>query len=412
MKYNALLTAKVLGVALLASTFTSGCKSSTLPATASKSPAAIPVKLQTLKSSLVQDNSEFVGTLEAVKRVVLQPEIEGRIVKIHVSNGDRVDKGTPIVQLRSDRTQAEYASATAKVNSARAVSITALAQLKAAEANKIKAASEVELQKIQYQRAERLVNEGVQARQQLDIAHRDLNTAIAALHAAEEDVEAAKSSSNQMKTEIKQAQAEANAVNVSLQYKQVLAPIAGVVGDFPVKVGDYVNIGQTLTNITQNDSVDLRLSVPIKHSSQLKLGLPVELIDPNTNKRIATGSISFINPQVNTGDQAILAKARFSNRNGNLRDGEFVKAIAIWNQSPGVLIPTDAVFTIGDQSFVYSVEQQGSKTVVRQKPVQLGNIKGQNYQVLNGVKPGEKIAITEILNLRDNAPVQPIASES
>ncbi|MGL4620616.1 efflux RND transporter periplasmic adaptor subunit [Chroococcidiopsis sp.] len=412
MKYNALLTAKVLGVALLASTFTSGCKSSTLPATASKSPAAIPIKLQTLKSSLVQDNSEFVGTLEAVKRVVLQPEIEGRIVKIHVSNGDRVDKGTPIVQLRSDRTQAEYASATAKVNSARAVSITALAQLKAAEANKIKAASEVELQKIQYQRAERLVNEGVQARQQLDIAHRDLNTAIAALHAAEEDVEAAKSSSNQMKTEIKQAQAEANAVNVSLQYKQVLAPIAGVVGDFPVKVGDYVNIGQTLTNITQNDSVDLRLSVPIKHSSQLKLGLPVELIDPNTNKRIATGSVSFVNPQVNTGDQAILAKARFSNRNGNLRDGEFVKARAIWSQSPGVLIPTDAVFTIGDQSFVYSVEQQGSKTVVRQKPVRLGNIKGQNYQVLNGVKPGEKIAITEILNLRDNAPVQPIASES
>ena len=400
MKYNALLTAKVLGVALLASTFTSGCKSSTLPATASKSPAAIPIKLQTLKSSLVQDNSEFVGTLEAVKRVVLQPEIEGRIVKIHVSNGDRVDKGTPIVQLRSDRTQAEYASATAKVNSARAVSITALAQLKAAEANKIKAASEVELQKIQYQRAERLVNEGVQARQQLDIAHRDLNTAIAALHAAEEDVEAAKSSSNQMKTEIKQAQAEANAVNVSLQYKQVLAPIAGVVGDFPVKVGDYVNIGQTLTNITQNDSVDLRLSVPIKHSSQLKLGLPVELIDPNTNKRIATGSVSFVNPQVNTGDQAILAKARFSNRNGNLRDGEFVKARAIWSQSPGVLIPTDAVFTIGDQSFVYSVEQQGSKTVVRQKPVRLGNIKGQNYQVLNGVKPGEKIAITEILNLR------------
>ncbi|OWY67094.1 efflux transporter periplasmic adaptor subunit [cyanobacterium TDX16] len=412
MKYNALLTAKVLGVALLASTFTSGCKSSTLPATASKSPAAIPIKLQTLKSSLVQDNSEFVGTLEAVKRVVLQPEIEGRIVKIHVSNGDRVDKGTPIVQLRSDRTQAEYASATAKVNSARAVSITALAQLKAAEANKIKAASEVELQKIQYQRAERLVNEGVQARQQLDIAHRDLNTAIAALHAAEEDVEAAKSSSNQMKTEIKQAQAEANAVNVSLQYKQVLAPIAGVVGDFPVKVGDYVNIGQTLTNITQNDSVDLRLSVPIKHSSQLKLGLPVELIDPNTNKRIATGSVSFVNPQVNTGDQAILAKARFSNRNGNLRDGEFVKARAIWSQSPGVLIPTDAVFTIGDQSFVYNIEQQGSKTVVRQKPVRLGNIKGQNYQVLNGVKPGEKIAITEILNLRDNAPVQPIASES
>ncbi|MDV2993770.1 MAG: Multidrug resistance protein MdtA [Chroococcidiopsis sp. SAG 2025] len=412
MKYNALLTAKVIGVALLASTFTSSCKSSTLPATASKSPAAIPIKLQTLKSSLVQDNSEFVGTLEAVKRVVLQPEIEGRIVKIHVSNGDRVDKGTPIVQLRSDRTQAEYASAIAKVNSARAVSITALAQLKAAEANKIKAASEVELQKIQYQRAERLVNEGVQARQQLDIAHRDLNTAIAALHAAEEDVEAAKSSSNQMKTEIKQAQAEANAVNVSLQYKQVLAPIAGVVGDFPVKVGDYVNIGQTLTNITQNDSVDLRLSVPIEHSSQLKLGLPVESIDPNTNKRIATGSISFINPQVNTGDQAILAKARFSNQHGKLRDGEFVKARVIWSQSPGVLIPTDAVFTIGDQSFVYSVEQQGSKTVVRQKPVQLGNIKGQKYQVLNGVKPGEKIAVTEILNLRDNAPVQPIASES
>lgn len=406
LKNNTLLTTKLLGTVLLASVLTSACSKGDKPPATATAPPAMAVKLQVLESSQVENRSEFVGSLEALERVVLKPEIEGRIAEISVSNGDRVRKGTPIVQLRPDQTQAQYASAIARANSTRAASATAQAELQAAEADRLRAASEVELQKVQFQRAERLVNEGVQAKQELDIARRNLDTELASLSAAEKQVEAARSSFNQANADIKQAQADAAAANVSLQYKQVLAPITGVVGNFPVKVGDYVSTGETLTTITRNDSLDLRISVPINRSSQLRLGLPVELIDPKTSKRLATGSINFISPEVDTGNQAILTKARFSNQNGSLRDRQFVRARVIWSKLPGVLIPTAAVSNTGAQSFVF-VAEKGEKPVVRQRPVQLGNIQGQSYQVIDGVKPGEEIAVTQILNLRDGTPIKP-----
>ena len=405
LKINTLLTTKLLGVAFLASILLSGCKGTQTSAKASAAPA-IPVKLVKLQSTELKDSSDFVGSLEALERVDLKPEIEGRIVQIHVTNGTRVKKGTPIAQLRPDQTQAQYASAIAKAKSAKAARETASAKLRAAEADQVRYASAVKLQKVQYLRAKTLVAQGVQAKQELDIAQNNQDSAISSLRSAEEQVGSAKASLNQANADLKQALADAAATNVSLQYKQVLSPIAGIVGDFPVKIGDYATTNTTLTSITQNDSLDLRISIPINRANQLKLGLPVELIDPNTQKRWTTGKIYFISPQVNSGNQAILAKARFPNPEGNLRDRQFVRARVIWSQNKGILIPTTSVSSVGAQNFVF-VAQKGSKTVVRQRPITVGSIQDQSYQVLNGINPGEEIAVTQILNLKDNTPIQP-----
>ena len=405
LKVNTLLTTKLLVIAFLASVLTTGCKGGETPAKATAAPA-MPVKLLSLQSSPVEESSEFVGSLEALGRVDLKPEIEGRIVEIPVSNGARVKKGTPIVQLRPDQTQAQYASAIAKANSAKAAIETARAKLRSAQADRVRYASEVKLQKVEYRRSEELVNQGVQAKQQLDIAQNNQNTAIASLSAASQQVGAAKAALNQASADLKQAQADAAAANVNVSYKQVLAPISGVVGDFAVKIGDYANTSTTLTTITQNDSMDMRISVPINRSPQLRPGLKVELIDAITQKPLTTGSMYFISPQVDSGNQAVLTKARFPNPNGSLRDRSFVRARVIWSQSPGVLIPTTAVSTIGAQNFVF-VAEKGSSPVVRQRPIQLGGISGQSYKVLNGVNPGEEIAVTQILNLKDGTAIKP-----
>lgn len=403
---DALLTSKLLFPAILASVVTSACGRSEPPATAS-GPPPVSVKLQSLKSSPVQDVSEFVGRLEAQQRVLLQPEIQGRIAAIPVSSGARVKQGTPIVLLRPDATQAELNSAIAKTNSAKAAQTTSQSELRAAEAAQIRDAAEVELQKVEFERTKRLVEQGVQSKQQLDVAQRNLNTASATLRATQQQAEAAKSSLNQAAANIRQAEADTAASRQNFQYKQVLAPITGEVGDFPVKVGDYVNTGQNLTTITQNDNLFLRISIPTNRSSQLRTGLPVELIDATTKKRLVTGRIDFISPEVDTGAQAVLIKARFPNQNGSLREGQFVKAKVIWSKRPGILIPTVAVSSVGSQSFVYVAQTAESKQVVRQKPVKLGAIQGQSYQVLEGVKSGDKIAVTQILNLRDGTPIKP-----
>jgi RND family efflux transporter MFP subunit len=370
----------------------------------------LPVKVQTVQSSQIRSTSEFVGTLEAQQRVSLQPQIQGRIERIFVASGDRVTKGTPIVSLSLDQTTANISSAIAVVDSNRAAVVTAQAQLEEQVANQVKAAANVKLQQVQFQRTKMLVTEGAQARQELDIAQNNLDTAIASLNAAKKQVNASQASIKQAQSNVQQAQAQVASSQVNLNQKQVVAPLDGIVGDFSVKVGDYVNIGGTLTTITKNDLLDMRILVP-SNATQLRQGLPVELLDANTGKRLTTGSINFISPKVDTSAQSILVKARFTNSSGKLRDGEYVRARIVWSQQPGILIPTQVVNRIGGQSFVFVVEEDKSKQkpqfVVHQKPVKLGEVQNDRYPILEGIKPGDRIATSNILKLRDGAPIQP-----
>jgi RND family efflux transporter MFP subunit len=374
-------------------------------------PPPLPVKVQTIEPGQVRSTAEFVSKLEALQRVSLQPQIQGRIDRVLVANGDYVTRGTPIVSLSLDQTQSDVSSAVAVVNANRAAVVTAEAQLESAVANRAKAASDVKLQQTQFKRTQSLVLQGAQARQELDIARNNIETAIATLNAADKQVNASQASINQARSNVQQAQAQVASTQVNLNQKQVVAPVNGIVGDIAFKVGDYVGVGQTITSIIKNNPLDMRISVPSNNVAQLRLGLPVELLDNTSGKRLTIGSVNFISPQIDSNAQSILLKARFANGDGKLRDGQYVRARVVWNQQAGVLIPTQAVNRLGGQSFVFMVQEKKVKDkqqfVVQQKPVKLGEVQNDSYPVLDGVKVGDRIAVSNILKLRDGAPIQP-----
>ncbi|MBW4539766.1 MAG: efflux RND transporter periplasmic adaptor subunit [Myxacorys chilensis ATA2-1-KO14] len=401
---------KPLLLALFVTVSVTACKKSD-PSASAKAPPALPVKVQTVESGQVEDSAEFVGSLEALSRVSLQPQVPGRVEGVFVASGDRVQQGKQIFSLSLDQTQADVLKANAATNSARAALNSSEAQLQAIEADRVKAASDVELKRADFNRTQQLVAVGAQPRRQLDVARNDLNAAIATLQAATKQVGAARANVNQFAAGVKESEAETAAARVSLNQKDVTAPINGVVGDFSVKVGDYVNTGQTVTTIIQNDALDMRISVPSNDQSKLRIGLPVDLIDPNTNQSLARGNINFISPQIESGAQSILVKARFPNPERKLRDGQYVRAKVLWSQSPGILIPTTAVTRIGGQSFVFAVDEDTSqgepRQVAHQRPVKLGDVQGDSYQVTEGIKAGDRIAVSNTLKLRDGSPVQP-----
>ncbi|BCL39531.1 efflux RND transporter periplasmic adaptor subunit [Nostoc sp. MS1] len=373
--------------------------------------SALPVKVQQVSTNTTQESDNFVGALEAQQKVTLQPQIQGRIEAILVSSGQRVQKGTPIASLSLDQTQANVANSIAAASAAQAGLTTAQAQLQQAQAQRTKVAANVQLQRTQFNRTQQLVSEGAQARQELDVARNNLQTAIADLQAADKQVAAAAAAIRQAQANVRAAQASTAAAQVNVNQKRVVAPITGVVGEFPVKVGDYVNTGQTITTIIQNDALDLNLGVPSNRLKQLRIGLPVQLIDPTTQQLIGTGAINYISPTVSSNQQSILSKARFNNSQGRLRDGQYVQGRIIWNQQPGILIPTVAISRIGGQSFVFVTENTTvngkPQQIVHQRLVRLGDIQGTNYQVLDGLKPGETIVTSGILKLREGTPIQP-----
>lgn len=220
----------LLGLALTLAITTSACRGG--PSAVAEGPPPIPVELKAVESGTVRESSEFVGALEAKARVTLQPEVQGRVVAVYVNPGERVERGTPVVQLQPDRSEAELRSANADVNVARAGRSTAEARLRAAEADRERARSNVELQNADYERTRSLVAEGAESEQELDRARNARDAAIATFNAAEEDVQAAVAALRESDATIARAQADATATREDLQYRRVVAPIAGVVGEY------------------------------------------------------------------------------------------------------------------------------------------------------------------------------------
>ena len=277
-KVNLPFSSRWRSVALLLSVLISGCGKG--PSVEAGAPPPIPVALQTVGSSDLQDSSEFVGTLEAQDRVLLKPEIQGRIVEVLVVEGQQVTAGEPIIQLQSNRTQAQLDTALAQANATRAALTSSQDQLAALHAERLSAAAEVEFSISEYQRFQDLATGGAVSFEAFDEKRQATAVALARLRATEERIEAAGSNVAQLEAEVAAANAQVQTASVDLGFKQVVAPIAGIVGNIPNKVGDYVTVGETLTTITNNESFNLNVSIPTSRADQLKIGLSVELIDP------------------------------------------------------------------------------------------------------------------------------------
>lgn len=368
------------------------------------------VQLQEVESSTVQDFSEFVGALEARNKVALRPELSGRIAQIFVQPGQSVQAGTPIAQLRAEQTRSELGGAVADVEASAAAVNTAQARIRAAEASRDRARADVQLQDTELRRTQELVTEGALAQQRLDQVTNERATAVAALAEAEGNLGAAQAALIEAQAFLNRSRADQAVASEDLQDRLIVAPIAGVVGEVPTKVGDFVSSNDTITNIIQNDVLELNIAVPIERATDLRVGLPIELLDA-TGEPLIRGRISFVSPEVTANQQSVLAKATFEN-GGLLKDGQFVRTRLIWSTEPGVLVPSVAVTRVAGQTFVFVAETGEESTpdgqpqqIARQRPVTLGNLQGNNYEVVSGLETGEQVIVTGVLNLQDGSPI-------
>jgi RND family efflux transporter MFP subunit len=191
-----------------------------------------------------------------------------------------------------------------------------------------------------------------------------------------------------------------------LAYYRVTAPSAGTVGDIDVNVGDRVTRSTVLTTVNDNDVLEVYINVPVQQAPQLKLGLPVRLVD-DRGQVLATNRVTFISPNVDTATQSVLAKAQLVDGRGRFRSDQFVRARIVWSTAPGLTVPVTAVSRINAQFFAFVAEKSDQGMTAKQKPVQLGEIIGNEYIVESGLKPGEQLIVGGLQKIRDGAPVMP-----
>jgi RND family efflux transporter MFP subunit len=242
------------------------------------------------------------------------------------------------------------------------------------------------LAKQQYERAEGLASAGVVSKQELDQAKATLDAAQAQMGSLD---------------------AQVREQEVQLHYYKVVAPRAGIVGDIPVRVGDRVTSATQLTTVDQPGSLEAYIYVPIERSRQLKMNLPVQIVDA-TGKVLASTRVSFISPQVDNTTQTVLVKAQFANGNDALRQSQFIRARVIWGTHQNPEVPILAVSRLAGQYFAFVAEpQNGGSYLAKQRPLTIGQTVGNDLEVQQGIKPGDKVIVSGTQFLLDGMPVIP-----
>jgi RND family efflux transporter MFP subunit len=206
------------------------------------------------------------------------------------------------------------------------------------------------------------------------------------------------------KAQLNALQAGVNEQEAQLHYYKVVAPMSGIVGDIPVRVGDRVTNTTMLTTVDKPGNLEAYVQVPIERAPDLKMGKEVQILD-DTGKTLAKGKISFISPQVDSQTQTVLVKATVPNDNGLLRTAQFVHARVIWGTHPGVEVPILAVSRISGQFFVFVAADKDGKSVAQQRQIKVGALDGNHYVVLDGLKPGDKVIVSDTQMLADGMPV-------
>ncbi len=354
------LAAATLGLAVA----TSGCNTDPARGAQAQAPAGVPVKVQTAVLVPVTDTTEYVATLKSRDSAVIMPQVEGFITAIYVRSGARVAPGTPLMQIDPTKQQASVKTQEDTVAAKRA---------------------ELEWAQKEYERNSGLYQARVVSKQALDQA---------------------KAALDQAQSQMQALEAQVRQETVQLHYYRVAAPSAGIVGDIPVRVGDRVTNTSVLTTVDKPGGLEAYVYIPVERSAQLRPGLPAQIVDPS-GEVIAESRINFVSPQVDSATQTVLAKAPIANRDDRLRNAQFIHARIVWGTHDRPVVPVLAVSRLGGQYFAFVAEQQNGHTVARQKLLRVGEMTGNNYVVLEGIKPGDKVIVSGTQFLVDGVPVSP-----
>ena len=342
----------------------SGCSALKAP------PARIlPVPVEPVALGSFSDSIETMSTLESLQEVALASQASGRIQRLLVQQGDRVRQGQLLLVLDQTQSRAE------------------VARLQA----------EVETNRLNYQRYDYLVKQGAASAFQRD----------------------------EFRQRYLSSRQELIARRADLAFRDLRAPIGGIVGDLSVKQGDVIQAGAPLTSLIRNDRLLARVEVPALYAPRLRLGQTVILMDPASNRPLARAPLSSIDPGVAPGSQSLLAKAEFDNTSQRLRNGLRTRTRLIFVDRRQASVPFTAVTRISGQSFVYRVgglerlrERPGQADLAAaarmppgtrfalQTPVRLGPLQHNRYPVLEGLSPGDPVIVANLLSLRHGLPVQ------
>jgi RND family efflux transporter MFP subunit len=325
---------------------------------------AMPVQVLEVNNSQVPMGDTYVSTIKSRRSATMTPQVDGNLTRILVKSGDSVKAGQLLMQIDPLKQVAAVQSQQATEQQQRASFNYSQADLA---------------------RQKALYEAGVISKQAYEQSVQTYGSAQGALDSAA---------------------ALTRTQKQQLKYYEIRAPFAGIVGDIPVHIGDYVSSTTPLTTVDENRDLEAYIYLPAERATQLRNGLAVDLLD-TTGNLLAHTSIDFVSPQVDNNLQSVLAKAPVP-ADKNLRNGQLVNARVTFSTNALPTVPVLAVTRVGGQPFVFVAAPRGQGYAAHQVAVTVGEPVGNNYPVLTGLHTGDRVILSGLQFLQEGAPVQPL----
>ncbi|MDY6946681.1 MAG: efflux RND transporter periplasmic adaptor subunit [Pseudomonadota bacterium] len=288
---------------------------------------------------------EAVGTARANESVDVTSKISNRITAIRFEEGDRVRKGSVLVEFDSAEVRAALAEAEASL---------------AESQNNFKRSRDLYTQ------------------QALSVSQLDL-----------------------IEATLKANQARVDVAKARLADTIIRAPFDGNTGFRRVSVGSLVAPGTVITTLDDASLIKLDFTVPETFLYVLQKKLPVRAATAGLPGREFNGKVSQIDSRVDPVSRSIAVRAELPNPKGELRPGMFMTVKLQGEVSPALLVPEGAIVPEQGRTFVFVVAD-GEAT---RREVKLGKRRPGVVEVIDGLQEHERVVVEGTQNLRDGGPV-------
>lgn len=309
------------------------------------------VRIITLKltPTRLEDKLSLPAEIEPYEELWVKAEVPGQVTAVVAREGQMVEKGQTLVLLD----ERDYRSRVAQI-----------------EAN-------YNLARVDHARISKLVRQKIAAKSKLDETEARLNALAAQLGEA----------------------------RLALARTRIVAPISGRINEIRAKLGDFLSVGREVAHILQLDRVKVRVGVPESDVAAVLDLQEADVVIEALGKRRVKGRKTFLARQPRTMARLYDLELVLPNKDGKILPGMFAKVELIKAVYQHALaVPLYAVITQGEERFVY-VERAGR---AEKRLVRLGVLAGWQVQVLDGLRPGDRVIVVGHRLLDHGQPVEVI----
>jgi len=339
--------------------------------TATETRTARPAPAQLVVADVAAQSSmpilvTAIGTVQSIATVMIKSRVDGEIAKVHFEEGQEVKEGDILFTLDDRGVRA---------------------QLQQAEANLERDRAQLERYRQEVTRQTELAHRGVASPQKLE----DVTTSVAVSEAT-----------------VRASEATVENARVNLNYTAIRAPITGRTGSVMLKRGNVVKAVDTaaaalpLVTITQLRPIYVAFTVPERYLTDLRAAMaegpvPAVVTVPNQSGAPTTGTLTFIDNQVDAATGTISLKARFSNDDERLWPGQFVNVtLTLGVQADAVVVPGAAIQVGPNGPYVFVIRQDSTVELRLVKP---DRVVGDKTVVAGGIAAGERVVVDGQLRL-------------